>query len=79
MTKGKRYRIDAEGNPADGFTGRLEYYDENVAWVLCGDVLYKVPVGSLRERGTLQDESRDVIRHGEHARVLQTELDEVLV
>jgi hypothetical protein len=79
MTKGNRYRIDAAGNAADGFTGRLEYYDNNVAWVLCGDLLYKVPVDSLRDRNVPQDETLDVIRHGEHVRMLHTELDEVVV
>lgn len=78
MTKGKRYRVDAEGNPADGFTGRLEYHDAKVAWVLCGDVLYKVPAASLRDKNVPQDESRD-FWPGQQVRVLQTEIDEVVV
>jgi len=78
MTKGKRYRVDAEGNAADGFTGRLEYYDDKVAWVLCNEVLYKVPVDSLRGANVSQDDTLDVVRHGEHVRMLHTELDEVV-
>lgn len=50
---GRRYRINDQGNKADGRVGTLESVINGEAWLMVGRTLAKAPASSLTDKGVV--------------------------
>lgn len=56
LTLGRRYRINHQGNKADGRVGVLESVTGSDAWLLVCGRLTKAPTSCLTDKGVVQED-----------------------
>lgn len=63
LVLGRRYRVNQQGNKADGRCGTLESVINGEAWLTVGASLVKAPATCLTDKGVVQaDLTKYIIR-----------------